>query len=54
MRVRISEITKLQSFVSAVKARGHMKLNNGKISSITYPEFVRYPHYIKKEKKITE
>ena len=40
--LRISEVTKLQSFVLAVKARGHSKPNNGKISSVTYPEFFLY------------
>ena len=43
--LRKSEAAKLlqQSFVSAVKVRGHMKLNNGKIRSVTYPEiFIIY------------
>ena len=56
----MSEVTKLYSFVSAVKAWGHVKLNNRKISSVTFPEFFTIylymwdPNYIKKEKKIME
>ena len=53
--LHISEVTKLYSFVSAVKARGHMKLIGRKISSVTYPEFVTIhlymwdPRYMKKD-----
>ena len=37
--LRISVVTKLLSFVSALNSRKHAKLNNEKISSVAYPEF---------------
>ena len=46
--LRISEVTKLLSFVSALNSRKHTKPNNDKISSVTYPEslYVRSAFFI--------